>query len=292
MMVNLSATLVLIGAAIQVAAVIPARRLIAIVPAGSLRNKWFAMTALIIIFIAGYLGYVVVLWDRPGEWHDLPIAGIFALGAVFVWLTTSLSLQTAVDLLRIGRLETENITDPLTQVHNRRYLDRRLEEEFARAKRYALGFSILILDIDHFKRVNDIHGHQAGDAALAALGGLIRTALREPDIVARYGGEEFLIICSNTAIDEAALVAERLRQLVESHQIEIPGDPAGERKAIQVSISIGAAGLSDRLDTKEKLIQAADKALYRAKQEGRNRVVVASPEIASQAATSAPASKG
>lgn len=81
----------------------------------------------------------------------------------------------------------------MTQVHNRRYQDRRLEEEVERSKRYGLALSILLLDIDHFKRVNDTYGHQAGDIALSTLGGLIKAALREPDVVARYGGEEFLL---------------------------------------------------------------------------------------------------
>ncbi len=279
----LSTAMVLIGLVIHVAALSPARRLIGIIPAGSLRNKWFAMAGLIIIFIAGYFGYVVVLWGRPAEWRDLLIPGIFVFGAVFVWLTTSLSLRTAVDLLRISMLETENITDPLTQVYNRRYLDCRLEEEVARSKRYALDLSILMLDIDHFKRVNDTYGHQAGDVTLSTLGSLIKNSLRGPDVVARYGGEEFLIICVNAGIDGAKLVAERLRHLVESHQVEIPDDSGG-RKTIQISVSIGVAGLGDNLDGKDKLIQAADKALYRAKQEGRNRVIVAAAGVMGAAA--------
>ncbi len=273
----LSSSLVVVGLIIHIAALAPARRLVAMLPAGSLRNKWLTMIGLILFFIAGYVAYIVVLWDKQTEWRDLLIPGIFFLGAVYVRLTTNLSLQTAVDLRRISLLEMENITDPLTQVYNRRYLERKLEEEVARSKRYSLDLSILMLDIDHFKRVNDTYGHHAGDVALSEFGGLIRAALREIDIVARYGGEEFLIICVNTAIDGATLVAERLRHLVESHQVEIP-DGSGGKQIIQISISIGAAGLSTTLDSKNKLIQAADHALYRAKQAGRNRVLAATPE--------------
>lgn len=273
----LSASLVLIGLVIHVATLAPLRRLIAMLPAGSLRNKWLAMTGLIFLFIAGYLGYIVMLWGQQTEWSELPIPGIFLFGALFVWLTIELSLQTAADLLRIDLLEVENITDPLTKVYNRRYLDRRLEEEVARSKRYALELSVLMLDIDHFKRVNDTYGHQAGDVTLTTLSRLVKTSLRDLDVVARYGGEEFLVICTNTAIDGAALVAERLRQLVESHQIEIT-DGSGGSQTIQISISIGVAGLSASVDSKEKLVQAADQALYRAKEEGRNRVIVAMTE--------------
>ncbi len=156
-------------------------------------------------------------------------------------------------------------------------MERRLDEEVSRSKRYALKLSVLLLDIDHFKRVNDTFGHQAGDGTLSTLGSLIRTSLRDVDFVARYGGEEFLVICTNTAIEGAALLAERLRYLVESRQFEIP-DGSGGSQTIQVCVSVGAAGFGSGVDSKEKLVQAADQALYRAKEEGRNRVIVAMTE--------------
>lgn len=272
----LSFALALIGLIINVAALAPLRRLIVMLPSGSLRKKWIAMTGLIFLFIAGYLGYIVVLWGQQTEWSELLIPSIFLFGALFVWLTIRLSLQTAIDLRRIDVLEAENITDPLTKVYNRRYLDRRLDEEVARSKRYSLDLSMLMIDIDYFKRINDTYGHQAGDVTLSTLCGLMKATLRDLDIVARYGGEEFLVICTNTAIDGAALVAERIRHLVESHRIEIT-DGSGARQIIQITISIGAAGFNASTNSK-KLVQAADEALYRAKGEGRNRVIVATTE--------------
>jgi len=270
----LSALLVLIGLVIHLAALAPLRRLIAMLPKGSLSNKWLAMSGLIFFFIAGDLGYIIVLWGQQSMWHELPIPGIFLLGAIYVWITVKLSLQTAVELQRIDLLEAESITDPLTNLYNHRYLDRRLEEEVARSKRYSLDLSVLMLDIDHFKQVNDTYGHQAGDAILSTLGGMVKADIRDLDVAARYGGEEFLVICTNTAIDGAALVAERLRKLVESHQFQF-FDGSGRSQTIQISISIGAAGFSASVDSNEKLIQTADQALYRAKEEGRNRVIVA-----------------
>ena len=273
MFIYLSASLVLISLTIQVATLVPLRKLIALVPVGSLRNKWLAMTGLIFIFIAGYLGYIAVTWGQPAGWHEIPIPVIFLLGAIFVWLTIGLSLQTATDLRRIDILESENITDPLTKVHNRRYLERRLDEEVARSLRYSLDLSILLLDIDHFKRVNDTYGHQAGDVTLSTIGSLIKEALRDLDVVARYGGEEFLVICTNTAINGAALVAERLRKLVESNPIRIQNS-SGESQFIHITVSVGVACLSVSVNSKELLVKESDKALYHAKGQGRNRVVV------------------
>lgn len=271
----LSAALVLTGLFTLIATLIPLRRLIAILPAGSIRKRWLVMSGLIFIFIVGYLGYIFVLWGQQAEWNDLPIPSIFLFGAIFVWLTIRLSLLTAIDIRRLDLLEVENITDPLTKVYNRRYLDRRLDEEVARSKRYSLELSVFMLDIDHFKRVNDTYGHQAGDVTLSTLGSLIKADLRDMDVVYRYGGEEFLIICTNTPIKGATLVAERIRHLIESHPIEI-SDSAGRNQMIQVTASIGVASLSYGIDNKEKLVQAADQSLYRAKQDGRNRVVEAS----------------
>jgi diguanylate cyclase (GGDEF)-like protein len=268
----LSAFLVLAGLTLHVATLVPLRKLMAMLPAGALRNKWIAMAGLIFIFITGYLGYLVVFWGEQAAWNDLLIPGIFFFGAVFVRLAIVLALQTAVDLRRINLLETENVTDPLTKVYNRRYLDKRLAEEVARSKRYALDLSVLMLDIDYFKRVNDTYGHQAGDVTLATLAGLVRTSLRELDVVARYGGEEFMVICTNTPVNGAVMVAERLRRVIESQPMEIPGSASGNQ-IVRISISIGVASLNADIDSQEKLVLAADEALYRAKAEGRNRVV-------------------
>ena len=279
----LSAALVLIGLVIHVATLVPLRKLIAMLPAGRLRNKWLAMTGMILFFITGYLGYIVMIWGQQTLWEELPIPSLFLFGAIFVWLTINLSLKTAIDLRRIDVLEAENITDALTNVYNCRYLDRRLDEEVVRSKRYSLDLSILLIDIDYFKRVNDIYGHQAGDFTISTLCSLIKTELRDTDVLARYGGEEFLVICTNSAVSRAALVAERIRQLVESHQIDV-ADESGANRIIQITISIGAAGFNASINSK-KLVQAADKALYRAKGEGRNRVIVASTEVKESANT-------
>lgn len=163
--------------------------------------------------------------------------------------------------------------DPLVGIYNRRYLDRRIKEEIVRACRYALPLAVLLIDVDRFKRINDKHGHQAGDLVLSRLGELIFQTIRQSDIAARYGGEELLIIAPNTTVSSAGALAERLRQRVETHELKLAKGP-DQLPEIHITVSIGVAGLSDETADGEKIIRNADEALYRAKQEGRNRTVV------------------
>jgi diguanylate cyclase (GGDEF)-like protein len=229
------------------------------------------MLVLVCVFILGYLGYAWLSRSSHTRPLDLIVPGVFFLGACFVWLTSHLSLQTAVTVMQISLLEQENISDPLTLVFNRRYLDRRLSEECARARRFGLPLSVLLLDIDHFKRINDNFGHQAGDQVLAAFAGLVKQLLREPDVVTRYGGEEFMVIATQTARPGAIDLAERLRTSIESNRFSL-NNVINETSKISLTCSIGVASLGDEIDQATKLIHSADENLYRAKHQGRNRV--------------------
>lgn len=166
------------------------------------------------------------------------------------------------------------LTDALTGVYNRRYIDRRLPEEIARARRHGHALSCLYLDIDHFKNVNDRLGHLAGDEVLRETAHRIKSELRQSDALARFGGEEFVALLTNTDLNNALLVAERIRASVANIPFEI-----SNHNPLPVSISIGVAALldSDRHEAIEpiavQLLAKADHALYEAKEGGRNRVV-------------------
>lgn len=166
-------------------------------------------------------------------------------------------------------LEEVSITDALTHVYNRRYFMERLRQELKRVGRYGPPASLLMIDIDHFKRVNDTWGHQAGDTVLSGVASLIKSSLRETDIFARYGGEEFGLIATATNADGAAVLGERIRGLVERSEF------VHEEKSLRVTVSIGIAtwspGIKEDFDA---MIRLADEALYRAKHEGRNRVCI------------------
>ncbi len=262
--------LVFVGAVILAASLFTTRRLITRLTQSRVRSQWYVMLALIVIFLLSYLGYAWVFWHCHTRLLDLIVPCVFFLGACFVWLTANLSLKTALDVMRISHLEQESITDSLTGIPNRRYLDRRLNEEVTRAHRHGLPLSVLMLDIDHFKQVNDRHGHPAGDHLLVSFANLVKTQLREPDILARYGGEEFTVIAPQTHRQGAIDVAERIRVHLESNSFSLTS-VQNEVQEIFLTCSIGVASLGGELDSAEMLIRSADKNLFRAKREGRNQ---------------------
>lgn len=163
--------------------------------------------------------------------------------------------------------------DALTGLNNRRQFEVRLKQEYASAKRQKHPLCSIMLDIDFFKSINDTYGHAAGDKVLQTIANVIKEQLREYDIASRYGGEEFCILLPQTKIEEANIVAQRLRAAVEKTTIETFIEKEAQNKNINVTISIGLSQLKDT-DLAEDLYKRADKALYEAKKRGRNRVIV------------------
>jgi diguanylate cyclase (GGDEF)-like protein len=164
-------------------------------------------------------------------------------------------------------LMSSALRDPLTKLFNKRYLLDRLDSELKFAKRHDSSISLLMIDIDHFKKVNDTHGHLAGDAVLAHISTVLSKAIRNEDVIARFGGEELVVILRATSLDAAALLAERLRKLVEATVTPHQG------RELRTTVSIGVGTFpSPGITEVDQLIDAADKALYRAKHGGRNRV--------------------
>lgn len=168
----------------------------------------------------------------------------------------------------IAKIKDISIKDSLTGLYNRRYFDEILQHEYLRAKRYYFPLSLIMVDIDYFKSINDTFGHLIGDKVLKELAGLIKGSVRQVDIVARFGGEEFAIILLNTPLEEAASMAERLRSIVQKHEIELNGH------RVNITVSAGISSLKKETTSKDELVEQADKALLKAKAKGRNKVYV------------------
>ena len=164
------------------------------------------------------------------------------------------------------------LRDGLTKAFNKKYFTDRLESELTFALRHESPLALVMFDIDHFKKVNDTHGHQAGDLVLSEISTLLTGALRAEDVFARYGGEEFAVICRGTDLSQAQIVGERMRKAVEGHRFDFEGTH------IPVTISVGIAGLPDpAVKDAADLVSRADKALYQSKHGGRNRVTIHQP---------------
>jgi diguanylate cyclase (GGDEF)-like protein len=205
--------------------------------------------------------------------HDHYAALIWPAAALAILAQTVQSHHYLLRYRLEKRLEVSAITDPLTGVKNRRFFMPVLEKEITRVRRLGRSLSVLMLDIDHFKNVNDTYGHQTGDLVICDLSFICVKVAREIDVVARYGGEEFVILLTECNQDEAVKVAERIRSLVESQSLSSIGG-----QVFSYTVSLGVAELLDSDAKSVDLISRVDHALYTAKQHGRNRVMPATTQ--------------
>ena len=226
----------------------------------------------------------VVASFRPHEVYVLP-ATYKSIPLGVVVLATAVSFDSAartrIELFRQSfglalnnaiahdRLQRLAALDPLTGVYNRRFGMSRLHEEFDRAVRMDSPLGILMMDIDHFKQVNDTYGHLVGDRVLVAITRIARTILRDGDVLIRYGGEEFLAVLPAASAEDLRLVGERIRHAIEDSSV------ADGSQTIRVTLSLGGASYPQQnVEKEDLLVQRADAALYQAKQSGRNRLVL------------------
>lgn len=220
--------------------------------------------------------YVIILSAETSE--EAKLAG-FACGADD-YISKPVSIAELVARVRAGlrivelqkallssnaRLERLSRTDELTGLGNRRHFRDEFTRAYEHASRYERPLSVAIVDVDHFKLINDEYGHEEGDRVLEQLGAVLRDALRASDFAARIGGEEFAIILPETQLHEALVVSEKIRRAIEQHPVELRTRPT--------TISLGVSSIPhSRFTTKSEMLRSADQAMYRAKNRGRNRV--------------------
>ena len=211
------------------------------------------------------MGWVSEGWKLPEYFFVL-------LSYIFLARSSARTGETVKYLGAIhDRLTELSITDELTGLYNRRYFFHALEEEIKRAQRYKLPLSLVMADIDHFKKVNDTYGHLVGDQVLRKIAQLMGDSFRKTDIVARYGGEELVSIATVTPLEGATVLAERFREKVFNY----PFATDDEGSCFQVAISLGVTSLGDPFQGEKELLIKADKAMYEAKAQGGNKVCVA-----------------
>lgn len=226
------------------------------------------------------LGWLAVRWlggadpgveltTQPGLYLYM-LLGTMAAFAIFGML---LGEREDRLLASNARLEDLSLTDSLTGLRNGRYFHARLDEEFSERERTGDSLAVVLLDLDHFKHINDTHGHPAGDDVLVSVGRAIASVSREGEVEARVGGEEFALLVPRSSGDAAREVAERVRRAIAAAEVSPDGDPTAR---LRVTASAGVATTAETAAaTARDLYEAADAALYQAKQEGRDRTVVA-----------------
>ena len=194
------------------------------------------------------------------------------MGIVIYDVTDSAMSRQALEVAQSELLQVSR-TDRLTNLWTRGYWEERLHEEWERARRSGASVSLVMFDIDHFKKINDNHGHQTGDEAIRLVSRTLRDCSREVDICGRYGGEEFVVILPNTQQNGALIFCERLRQAVAEKSVLGPA-----HEAVQFTISLGISELNEETENVHQWLQQADMALYRAKSGGRNQTQIFTPE--------------
>ena len=223
----------------------------------------------IMLQYAAIVAYVASHYDVVALYHHNPYNGAFS-GAdqwTRIILMSSATFISYAYVVRSQTLVNRAIRDPLTGLLNRGYFDTLFAYEIERARRYQRCFAVVLMDADHFKRINDNHGHAAGDAVLKILATTLQKSLRESDIVVRFGGEEFVLILHNTGAEAALAKADALRQAVERLVVGAP------QYAVQFTMSAGIAVYPDDGTVSHVLLSKADQRLMQAKNAGRNRVI-------------------
>ena len=225
-------------------------------------NNQFEVSML--IFLTLFLSSCLIIWQARAQHGQelLRQRAQHALELININLEKKVERRTQELKKLMEELEALSLTDSLTGLANRRAFEQRLKMEWQRATRYEHPLTVMLIDVDHFKRFNDDFGHQTGDHVLAQVGAILQQAVRTTDLACRYGGEEFVIILPDTPMDDALPIAHRIREQVADHRWE----------SRQVTVSVGVAQLNHH-KTPNQLVSDADQALYQAKAAGRNQVI-------------------
>ncbi|WP_423302867.1 GGDEF domain-containing protein [Deferribacter thermophilus] len=208
---------------------------------------------------------LILKGEKPKHEYKYPENEIGQIANYLEKLTTEAIYQKNLELQKLNNeLKIMSETDQLTKIYNRRKIERKLNSEFMRYKRYKRVFSIILFDIDDFKSINDTYGHNSGDFVLIEVSNIVKESIRKSDSFGRWGGEEFIILCPETNGVNAKVLAEKIRERVSKHNFGLDRN---------VTISVGIAEMNDKIEELDALLSQADKNLYKAKKQGKNRCI-------------------
>ena len=233
-MIALHYGMIFAGMFLLAASLVPIRAILKTAGLGRLRQRWQTLCALILLFLLGYASYGYLHIGTALGTEDLVVSFILMAGGVFVLAVAQLSWGTTNDIVRLASLEHDVIRDPLTGVFNRRYLNLKLEEEINRSRRIGKSLSALVIDIDHFKRINDTYGHPIGDLVPRHVCSLIVRAAGALDTVVRYGGEEFVVLAPDRDAAAACALARNILRAIAERPASLPN---GDSLAVTTSIA-------------------------------------------------------
>ena len=268
-MISFQFVLIFAGILFLFLSLVPIRKLILELQDDELKQRWKILSTLILFFIVCYILFAYNLWMIKDIAHALSIVVSLMLlcGGIFCYLVGKLALRTMHDIQRLSMFQEESITDALMGIKNRCYFDQKIVEEVALSLRYKLPLSLILLDIDHFKKINDTYGHDIGDYVLRELTKELSPIIRESDYFARIGGEEFVILLINISKDELEIFNEKVRKLVEKISLK-----TSTNEEVKFTISIGST-IYIKNESFTSFLKRADIAMYKAKELGKNRVV-------------------
>ena len=268
--------LLLSGICLYAASLFAVQQLIKSLPLGEVRNNWKMLSFFIIGFIVGYLFYMIMLLTGKVGLSSIIYPSVCFAAAAFVLLLCFLTYQTTRDIGEAIAMEQASIIDPVLDIYNRRYFERRIDEEAHRSRRYNQPLSIILFEIDQFNSITKKLGTLVGDVVLKKVSDCLIAAIRSSDIVARYDEHRIVVATTQTKPDMAIMLADRIRSEIEKLEM-MPCGGSDTIDALHVTVTAGVSCVEDRIKSGFDLTAVAEKAMERANSEGHNRVYAYDP---------------
>lgn len=275
-MYMLASIFLISGICLYAASLFTVQQLVKKLPLGEVRNNWKILSFFIVGFIVGYGAYIFMLLTGKLGLESITYPAICLAAAGFVLLLCFLTYQTTRDIGEAIAMDQASIVDPILDIYNRRYFDRRIDEETQRSRRYNQPLSLILFEVDQFESIAKKHGRLVGDVVLRKVSDFLVGSVRASDIVARFDDHKIVIATTQTKPDMAIMLADRIRGEIEKLEV-LPVSDQNDLNALRVTVTAGVSCVEDRIKSGFDLTDVAEKAMKRAESEGYNRVYAYDP---------------